>query len=187
MPKVISEEKIYQATIQTVIERGYANAKTKQIAKAADISEVTLFRKFGTKAELVSQAFLFMMQKVDFDTMASYTGDIFVDLLRIVEAYQGRNNKEGHFFYPLLIEVQRHPELAGLLETPIELFGTIGKLLTRYQEEGILIKEHPFHALAGLVGPLMAINIIRTAATHTEIPPADLERHVRFFITGRRA
>ena len=52
MPKVVEDEKIYSAAMQTVIERGYSGATTKQIAGAADISEVTLFRKYGSKAEI---------------------------------------------------------------------------------------------------------------------------------------
>ena len=36
MPKIIEDEKIYQAVMQVVGERGYAGATTKQMADAAD-------------------------------------------------------------------------------------------------------------------------------------------------------
>ena len=46
MPKVIKDEKIYGAVMQVVSERGYASATTKQMAELAEVSEVTLFRKY---------------------------------------------------------------------------------------------------------------------------------------------
>ena len=42
MPKIITDEEIYQAVMQVVSERGYAGATTKQMAEAANVSEVTL-------------------------------------------------------------------------------------------------------------------------------------------------
>ena len=46
MPKVIEDDQIFRAVIQTISERGYAGATTRQIADAAQISEVTLFLLF---------------------------------------------------------------------------------------------------------------------------------------------
>jgi len=56
MPKIVEDKTVYRAVLQTVFERGYAGATTKEMAAAADISEVTLFRKFGTKGQLGKQA-----------------------------------------------------------------------------------------------------------------------------------
>ena len=56
MPKIIEDENVYRAAVQVVIKRGYSGATTKQIAEAAGISEVTLFRKYGNKAQLIAQS-----------------------------------------------------------------------------------------------------------------------------------
>jgi AcrR family transcriptional regulator len=56
MPKVIVDMQIFQAAMAIIAERGYAGATTRQIAEAAGVSEVTLFRKYGTKAELVKSS-----------------------------------------------------------------------------------------------------------------------------------
>ncbi len=53
MPKVIADMQIFQAVMEIIAARGYAGATTRQIAEAAGVSEVTLFRKYGSKAELV--------------------------------------------------------------------------------------------------------------------------------------
>ena len=86
MPKIIDDEKVYRAAMQVVIERGYARAKTKEIAEAAGISEVTLFRKYGSKAGLVKQAITATAVQMDFTSASHYTGDVAADLERVVQA-----------------------------------------------------------------------------------------------------
>ena len=88
MPKVLEDEKIFQAVIQVVADRGYSGATTRQMADAADISEVTLFRKYGSRQNLVKQAISSIINLSLLGSAAQYTGDIKADLLRIVNAYQ---------------------------------------------------------------------------------------------------
>ncbi|KXG44513.1 TetR/AcrR family transcriptional regulator [Tepidibacillus infernus] len=52
MTKEEREEQIIQAAKEVFIERGYMGATTLELAKRANISEVTLFRYFPSKSEL---------------------------------------------------------------------------------------------------------------------------------------
>ncbi|MCA9716556.1 MAG: helix-turn-helix transcriptional regulator, partial [Myxococcales bacterium] len=56
MPRQIPDEQIFAAALDIVAARGIAGATTKQIAAAAEINEVTLFRRFGSKAKLLEAA-----------------------------------------------------------------------------------------------------------------------------------
>lgn len=185
MPKIISDEKIYRAVLETVIERGYMGATTKQMAEAAGINEVTLFRKYGNKAQLVKQAIIAIAEQIDLESTATYTGDVVADLLRVAQTYQGSAAEYGQFFYTVLLEVPRHPELAAALDMPFAMIGDIGKLLARYQAEGVLAQEHPLHAVAALWGPLMVTNIIQRALPGAAPPQIDLEAHIAHFLDGR--
>ena len=185
MPKIIADEQVYLAALQTIMERGYAGATTKQIAEAANMSEVTLFRKYGSKAELMKQAFTDMAEQMDFASATRYTGDVYGDLLRVVEMYQGTAAQKGQYIYAIILEIQRYPELAEAIGKPMQMFNRIGQLLARYQTEGILRPEHPMQALAGLLGPLIATNMIRNAVQEISFPPPDLENHVASFLHGR--
>jgi AcrR family transcriptional regulator len=177
MPKIVKDEDVYDAAIKAVIERGYSGATTKQIAEAADISEVTLFRKYGNKAELVKRAIRAMAAEIDLESASRHTGDISVDLLRVVKTYQGSAAQHGGFYFAVLSEVPRHPELAEMIDTPLGMISNISRLLWRYQEEGVLVKEPPFRAVVSLLGPLIVTNMIHTAAP---------EKHVQRFLDGRR-
>jgi AcrR family transcriptional regulator len=187
MPKVIDNECVYQAVMQVLLERGYVGATTKQMAEAAGVSEVTLFRKYQNKPELVRQAIIWLVKKVDFATIAGYTGDVEADLTRLVQAYQDTAVQYGPFFAVILSEVPRNPELAGIIAEPIKIFTSMANLLARYQQEGVLKSEHPLHALAALLGPLMYSSLVRGAISDPPVPPLDLSRHVIYFLEGRRA
>lgn len=187
MPKIVENEAVYRHAMQLVLERGYAGATTKQIAEASGISEVTLFRKYGNKALLVQKAIAEAMEEADFPTAARYTGDVHADLLRIVQAYQGSAEKGGRFFYVLLSEIPRYPELKELLAIPLAMIDTFGALLARYQAEGVLLPEQRFHSVSALLGPLISANLIRNAAPEIPPPPIDLPTHVSRFLNGRRA
>ena len=58
MPKIVKDEDIYSAVIQVITEKGYVGATTRQMAEAADVSEVTLFRKYGSRYDLYNRGII---------------------------------------------------------------------------------------------------------------------------------
>ena len=186
MPKIVKDEVIYRAAMQVVSERGYAGATTKQIANAADVSEMTLFRKYGNKAELIKQAVTFIIEETDFSSSALYTGDIHADLLRVVKSYQDTAVKNGLFIFALFADLTRYPELINSMKEPFSIFQSIGALIARYQDEGVLRTEHPLHSVAKLLAPLVYISTVRNTKLDNTLPDLDLSEHVAFYLDGHR-
>ncbi|MBI9044980.1 MAG: TetR/AcrR family transcriptional regulator [Anaerolineaceae bacterium] len=186
MPKIVKDEEIYNAVIQIISERGYAGATIKQMADAANVSEMTLFRKYGTKQQLVKKAISSIIRKTELASSAQYSGDIEADLLRIVQAYQDSAVKHGGFVAAIISEVIRYPELVDSIDEPMKIFSTIGELIARYQDEGQMIKEYPLHAMAVLLGPLMYTTMMSRAMSDIQMPPLDLYSHVSTFLAGRQ-
>lgn len=185
MPKVIDDEKIFDAVMRTIVERGYAGATTKVLADAANMSEVTLFRKFGSKSELVKRAIQALVEQTDFKSATKYSGDIQADLMRVLQAYQGSVVMHEKFFASLFFEISHNSEMADSFGQPLALFRSIGELLTRYQKDGVLQKEHPSHAAASLLGPLVYTAMMRNTISGNLIPPIDLEEHIAKYLEGR--
>lgn len=185
MPKIVKDEEIYHAVIQVVSERGYASATTKQMAVAANVSEVTIFRKYGSKLELVKQAISSIVNQTDLASAARYTGDINADLIRILQAYQHSAIKHGDFVSALFLEMSRHPELVDLIDEPLNIFLAIGEMIARYQDDGKLKKEHPMHTVAVLFGPVMYTAMMRKPLQDASMPPFDISKHVTYFLEGR--
>ncbi len=170
--------------MQTVMARGYAGATTKQIAEAAGISEVTLFRKYGNKATLLAEAINAMLAEANLSVTIRYTGDLVGDLMRVVEAYQATSASNGLFIAIMLTELPRFPDQAPLLEAPFSIIRAIGELLARYQAEGQLQEEEPLHAVAALMGPLIGLNLMRSSGLTSAVPPLDVAAHVERFLAG---
>ena len=185
MPKIVEDEKIYQAVMQVVTEYGYAGATTKQMAEAADVSEVTLFRKYESKLQLVKQAVAAIIAQTDFDAATQFSGNSAVDLLHVVQAYQDSAVRHGRLIFMMLAEMPRFPELASMLDIPLEIYTKIGNLLAKYQAEGILQREHPNHAMSALLGPLMYTAMMQSAIPKGDFPALDLQSHVDRYLEGR--
>ncbi len=50
-----TRDKLLEATLQLISEKGYLGATTREIAAKAGVSELTLFRKFGKKEKLFEE------------------------------------------------------------------------------------------------------------------------------------
>lgn len=184
MPKIINDEQIFQAIIETITEYGYSGATTRQIAETAGISEVTLFRKFTNKATMVNSAVSALIKNIDFESATQYSGDIQLDLFKVIEAYQATVIINSRFFLILINEMKIHPELAGLMNGPAELLYSIGKLLNRYQSEGMLRKENSLHAAANLLGPLIYTAMINNTFTENKIPAIGIQHYIDCYLHG---
>ena len=69
-----TEEKILKATLIVLGKEGYDKATTRKIATEAGVSELTLFRKFKNKENLVREAYKQSLQKSmnDMDTILTF-------------------------------------------------------------------------------------------------------------------
>jgi AcrR family transcriptional regulator len=61
--KMNKRESIIQATVDVVAKQGISESPTSQIAKEADAAEITLFRLFGNKQELLNQTYDEVIQR----------------------------------------------------------------------------------------------------------------------------
>ncbi len=186
MPKVVIDEDVFEAIMNLMISSGYSGTTTKQMAEAAGISEVSLFRKYGSKAQLVRMAVASIAGQFDFESACIYTGNIENDLLRIVELYQKLAAHHGQFMAMLIPELSRYPELGDALEQPISVIKQISSLIRKYQNEGILKNENPLYAISSLLGPLLYTSLLKGSLLDADLSSVDLKRHVVDFLYGRR-
>ena len=97
MPKVIDEGEIYGAALEILISQGYEGATTQKIADRAGVNEVTLFRRYGSKAGLFERVIEHQLSDTLLNKLV-YTGELEADLLAIVEAYVETNELTGLLF-----------------------------------------------------------------------------------------
>ena len=185
MPKVIDETKIFSAALEILIAHGYEGATTHKIAEVAEVNEVTLFRKYGSKAGLFERVIEHRLADTPLNKLV-YTGDLEADLLAIVEAYIETNETHGNIIPLLLIEMPRYPDLQGSFNTPWNNIQEIITIIQKYQKQGQLKDESPLSCLSALIGPILTRQMLRHANLNLPIPAMDSQAHVDAFLNGRK-
>lgn len=135
-----------QAAIELMAEKGYYNTTTKEIAAAAGLNEVTLFRHFGNKQNLLKSAFeryhySGVMAKL-FEEKLTY--ELEADLLLISRTYHETMQRNKKLIQIGLKEGDAVPEIHSSASLHPQ---QLKKLLTAYFEamieKGKVLGERP--------------------------------------------
>lgn len=186
MPKQISDEQILEAALVVIAERGFGGATTRQIASAAGVNEVTLFRRFGNKIGLLRTAMTSYLARF-FKGGASWTGDLEADLERVVVMHWDMARIHGRLLPIFIAESKRYPELLEIAQVTNGIVADVAALLVRYQDEGALRREPAIEAASVLLGPIVAISLLQ-ALDMDGLPEALApSEYVRRYLDGRRA
>ena len=125
-----TEQRILDAALKVFASEGYIGATTRRIAEEANVAEVTLFRKFQSKENLLKEVLINNRVMIS-STYVLFQVDNSVDLeteLRILGkniAKIMKNNKEDSkrrmFMFMLFEEGRRRPEVAEVLSTFLQM------------------------------------------------------------------
>lgn len=184
MSKIVTDQQILDATLKTIVEQGYSGATTRQIAEAAAVNEVTLFRRFGSKKNMLLASVERQLAQLAEEGIR-YSGDLEADLIRIATFYGCLAKNKGKLFPVLMAELPRQPELIEVLEKPLAALMHMVSIVQRYQEEGKLVLENPSYTVANLVGPIILTEMLREIHGPTIFPQVDIPHHVKTFLQGR--
>lgn len=125
-----TEQRILDAALKVFASEGYTGATTRRIAEEANVAEVTLFRKFQSKENLLKEVLINNRVMIS-STHVLFQVDNSVNLeteLRILGkniAKIMKNNKEDSkrrmFMFMLFEEGRRRPEVAEVLSTFLQM------------------------------------------------------------------
>jgi AcrR family transcriptional regulator len=184
MAHTIPDDHILDAAIMVIAQHGYEGATTRQIAAAANINEVTLFRRFGSKEKLLKAALEHQAEHFGAAGI-EYTGDIEADFIRVVQFYQNVMQHRGRIIPMLLAEIPRQPELLELMQTPRSMIKNVLELIERYQQEGILIEEPPSQAFAALLGAVFLGGMVGAIYPDLLTVAFNAREYVQNYLRGR--
>lgn len=112
--KEATTERLIAAAGEIFAAHGLAGATTREIAKAAGVSEMTLFRHFPTKEHLLSAVVhrLTETQTKTLEREETWTGALETDLLRFAGIYAEVLETHEALIRMFIGEAKRHPENA---------------------------------------------------------------------------
>lgn len=130
-----TRERILDAAARVFAENGYARTTTKALATAAGITEMTLFRHFGSKENLFAALVeRYGGQAVAAGLESQLTGDYRADLLRIGQLFLNIALERREIMRLFMCEAAHFPELAHTLSQNPRL---LREMLSRYLQQQI--------------------------------------------------
>lgn len=139
-----STDKILRAAIELMEKRSFHSVTMKEIAAVAKVSEMTVFRHFASKKNLLAVAvkeysYILPMQEI-FDN--GITWKLEKDLLLISKIYQQSMKKNKSVFFIGIQERHTMPEIKKLaLENPRQLKKFLINYFKIMQEKNMMVKS----------------------------------------------
>lgn len=191
-----AEQKILDAALRVFANDGYTGATTRRIAEEANVAEVTLFRKFQSKENLLKEVLiknraeiseldnLFRIDKdVDIETDLCILGkNILKDLKD-----KKKDSKHRMFMFMLFEEGRRRPEVGEILTSVFQMYIT---RLSEYFELQIKNKKmrniNPRSAALTFVSYFVYTSLLRGVVDDCFLGNGDeeIERFIDIFTNG---
>jgi AcrR family transcriptional regulator len=132
------QDRILSAALRVFAETGYRGATTRRIAQLADVNEVTLFRHFGSKEELLLKA----LQRISADEPNLELPTVPVnperELTRWAKTHHGYLMQISSLIRTCMGESEERPEIARCAQNrPLRVASELRGYLTKLQELGM--------------------------------------------------
>jgi AcrR family transcriptional regulator len=107
-----SRERILEAAARVYAQYGFRGATTRLIAQEAGVNEVTLFRLFGSKAQLFDELLNKQLHASTLPTLPTEPGDPEVELTEWCAVLLAQMRASRSFFRKMIGETEERPEAA---------------------------------------------------------------------------
>ena len=180
-----TRERLMTAVLAQLVECGYRGATCRNIARAAGVNEVTLFRHFASKDELIATALAEKSQANRLRVPAP-TGALEEDLLRLAEEVAHMMAEAGACTIHLLPEISRLPAVqqSFVRQSMHAIYDTMAVFFHYYQQAGALNAECGDLIVTLFIGPIFTHHFL--GALRGEATTFATRLHVRLFLAGYR-
>ncbi|WP_332633782.1 TetR/AcrR family transcriptional regulator [Halalkalibacter flavus] len=141
-----NDDKLLLAAIDLIAEKGYNGVSTQEIATVAGLSEKTLFRRFGSKQNLLEKAFDRFHYAEEMTKLFNekLVWELQIDLLLISRTYHKIMNRNRKM---IMISIKEEGNLPGFRERtqihPRQLLDILTNYFMAMYEKGKLIRTDP--------------------------------------------
>jgi AcrR family transcriptional regulator len=178
-------ERLVSAGMAMLVEKGYLGATTRDIARVAGVTEVTLYRHFRSKDDLLS-AGIARQTKCMFDVIIDPTGDLEQDLLMLAKGIATSISADIDHIVSIIPELGRYPVLlTENVQRNIQKFrDDLATFFRHYQETGDLTEDADDEIVMVFAGPMFA-NMLFGKTINAPVV-FDFESYVTHFLAGYR-
>lgn len=153
-----TRERVLEAALKVFAESGYRGATTRRIAQEAGVNEVTLFRYFGSKEELIGEALRSVSKGVHFAALPEDPEDPERELVEWSRHQFAYLHSVRSLIRTCMGECEEHAEFAACAtERPRRVVEELEQYLIRLQKRGLA--ERNFNARVAAVLLLGAMHM----------------------------
>ncbi|AVH71464.1 TetR/AcrR family transcriptional regulator [Nostoc sp. 'Lobaria pulmonaria (5183) cyanobiont'] len=164
----LTRTRLIEAALQVFASLGVQGATTREIARVAGVNEVTLFRHFASKEQLLGAV---MKNALALQTEAlahseAWTQDLKIDLKQYADLYNTMLETQEDLIRTFIGEAKRHPEAAKqvIQEAAKPLAKKLVAYLQSSQKRGTVRADlDPFPVVDMFTGMLLAGMLCRSA------------------------
>jgi TetR/AcrR family transcriptional repressor of mexJK operon len=158
-----THQRIVKAASQIFLDLGYAGATTRSIAAAAGVNEVTLFRQFGNKKNLMLEVIQQESALLAIDAVLKnkLTGDYRKDLRLIGRTFLDVMLERRKEILTSITEAGRIPEIREIIASvPRRQNQMLGDYIRKQIARGVMCKVNPEMAAQAFFGMFMSYSIM---------------------------
>lgn len=182
-----ARDRILDAALQAFAEKGFSGTSTREIARRADVNEVTVFRQFKSKRALFQAVIserspvLDIAQKVSFDTKTPVE-ELLANNVRTVLRML-RANREMYFV--VLGDAWRQPKMRSMAYEEVVKRGIemVAALMRALMDAGKIRRLDPEIAARTLMGAVQFHFLTTEIMGGGSAGPDEEERMVRGFVS----
>jgi AcrR family transcriptional regulator len=175
--------RLLSAGLDLLAQRGFRGATSREIARVAGVSEVTLYRHFRSKDDLFAAAMTQQMQAL-LALAPQASGNLEDDLLAFAQQYYNHLTSHRVRLMRIIPELRRYGKsYPSVEEISREFQARLFAFFHHYQHTGALSSELGDHIAAAFMGP-MYYYLSRECVEETA--EFDCRQFVRFFLNGYR-
>jgi AcrR family transcriptional regulator len=166
-------DEILAAAAHVFAQHGFRGSTTRLIADTAGVNEITLFRQFGSKEELIRQAMQYCSNFVGFTPLPDVPADPVRELTAWSESYIRHLRLQSSMIRKSMSEIEERPEMSEMASAvPRKASADLCRYLGGLKRQGFVTEKFDATtAAAMLMGSLFADAIGR--GMMPEIYPAE--------------
>ena len=154
-----SDKQIFAPVLRVWNQRGLAQTTLKHIGEAAEVTELTLIRRFETRDKLICSAFEDAIDGLQQAIIPS--NDLNTDIRRLLEIISPLLRSRGRLVLDLFLDSSRRDDARAMVPAALRLLNRMGVMLAEYQSAGRLRGTEPWVPLLALIGPLFLNSLPR--------------------------
>lgn len=149
---------ILAAAAEVFAQHGFRGSTTRRIAEAAGVNEITIFRQFGSKEALISEAMKHMTDSAGLASLPEIPSDPERELTEWSESFIKHLRLRSSIIRKTMSEIEERPEMSECASSvPIEASNELCKYLVALKRQGRTSEKFdPITAAAMLMGAIFS-------------------------------